>query len=142
EQVIAPSADLSSVVWAQAGLAAMVLTPMTLVLGAAFPVALAVAGGPSIASTAAMVYAANTFGAIVGALAAGFLLISAIGLQHTIQAAAAVSLIAGAVCVLPRWLGATTAVAALAAIIGVPPWDRALLSSGAYKYAPYVAGTD
>jgi spermidine synthase len=24
----------------------------------------------------------------------------------------------------------------------MPPWDRALLASGAYKYAPYLSGTD
>ena len=27
-------------------------------------------------------------------------------------------------------------------MLGSPSWDRALLSSGAYKYAPYLAGTD
>src|SRR5581483_6035464 len=32
--------------------------------------------------------------------------------------------------------------AAVAIIVLLPPWDRALLSSGAYKYAPYLAGTD
>src|SRR5207244_10002400 len=31
-----------------------------------------------------------------------------------------------------------TAVLAIGAIVSLPPWDRGLLASGAYKYAPYL----
>jgi spermidine synthase len=34
------------------------------------------------------------------------------------------------------------AVAAVAAVISLPPWDPQLLSSGAYKYAPYIGAAD
>ena len=34
------------------------------------------------------------------------------------------------------------AVAAVAVIVALPRWDRELLASGAYKYAPYIAAGD
>ena len=37
---------------------------------------------------------------------------------------------------------AALAVAAAGAILVVPAWDRTLLASGAYKYAPYIGGAD
>ena len=144
---------------------------MTLALGATFPLALAVAsGGTSTAGgDAARVYTANTVGAISGALAAGFLLVPALGLRSTFQATAILGALAGAACLAealrapnaePRMPNAeprtpsrerrtaktlfapmVVACASLAAILLLPAWDRELLASGAYKYAPYL-GTE
>jgi len=172
-EVADPSADLSGVLWQEALRVALLLLPMTMALGAAFPLTLAMAGGTetAVARDAARVYAANTFGAIVGALCAGFVLIPWLGLRDSIRAAALLSAIGGGL-VLVRSVMAlrlvvahpdtskghkshatptrptrslSTVAAVVAAVVVVvlsPPWDRALLASGAYKYAPYLGGTD
>jgi spermidine synthase len=134
-----------------------------LALGATFPLALATAAGAAstIGRDAARVYTANTLGAIAGALAAGFVLVPALGLRSTFQTAAILAALGGAACLavalrVPRtedgprtkdqglrtvlW-PATVGVAAVATILALPPWDRELLASGAYKYAPYL-GSD
>ncbi|HMB80139.1 MAG TPA: fused MFS/spermidine synthase, partial [Vicinamibacterales bacterium] len=113
---------------------------------------------------AARVYTANTIGAIAGALAGGFLLVPALGLRLTFQTAAIIGALGGAGCLAAAlrevrtqnselrttnaerrtsnvvW-PASVAVAAVALILLLPGWDRQLLASGAYKYAPYL-GTD
>ncbi len=118
---------------------------------------------------AARVYTANTIGAIAGALCAGFGLVPALGLHLTFQTAAIVGALGGAACLaaaLRRTANAeprtsldraaqtsatfdvrrpafvapiAVAAASLALILLLPPWDRELLASGAYKYAPYLA---
>jgi spermidine synthase len=168
-QVNDPSAQLAAVVSLQALEVGVLLLPMTLSLGATFPVALAVAGMSNVASDTARVYAANTCGAIAGALAAGFVLIPRVGLRATIQiaallaAAAAVGVLARTAKAFPPSLAkspvraparlagafggggqlpAVAVAAAFAAILFMPPWDPALLASGAYKYAPYLGAVD
>ncbi len=73
---------------------------MTLALGATFPLALAVAtrGDATAGPDAARVYTANTCGAIVGAIAAGFVLIPAVGLRATIEASAIITTVCAAAC--------------------------------------------
>ncbi|HEX3701865.1 MAG TPA: fused MFS/spermidine synthase [Vicinamibacterales bacterium] len=184
-EVTASSASFSRVVWQQAFGVALLLLPMTFALGAAFPLALALAsdGRPDlIGRDVARVYAANTLGAIAGALTGGFLLLPRLGLRSTVLCAAIVGALCGAACLGlsaaadlnagpadPRrkahtahnarkadpaagpqafrpGRGALIALAAGAAVIGailaLPPWDRALLTSGAYKYAPYLQAQD
>jgi len=99
-QVADPGAAFSQVVVTQAFGTALLLLPMTLALGATFPLALAVAGGaPSgIARDASRVYTANTIGAIAGALAGGFALVPALGLRLTFQTAGVVGALGGAAC--------------------------------------------
>ena len=67
-------------------LTAALILPTSVCLGAAFPFALALAGGraESSAGRFANVYAVNTVGAVSGSLAAGFLLIPLLGLQATL----------------------------------------------------------
>jgi spermidine synthase len=172
-QVADPAAAFTAVIVAQAFGTALLLLPMTLALGATFPLALAVAGGmATIGRDAARVYTANTIGAIAGALAAGFVLIPALGLRLTFQTASIIGALGGAAClfaaftnrsgsthrstptssggpgrtsdvgadlrVRPYGLPAVVAIAAVAAILLLPGWDRELLASGAYKYAPYL----
>jgi len=169
-QVVSPSAAFGRIVGQQAAIVALLLLPMTFALGAAFPLALGVASptGAAVGREAARVYAANTVGAIGGALAGGFVLLPALGLQSTFRVAAIVGVMAaGAV-----WLAARPAapkphggqggrsgdvgkrrsregafqlgavVGALALIVSLPAWDRELLASGAYKYAPYMNAGD
>ena len=160
-QVADPNAAFGEVVVRQALATALLLLPMTLALGAAFPLALAVAAGgaASAGADAARVYTANTLGAIAGSLAAGFVFIPAVGLRSTFQTAAVAAALGGAVCLVaalratqvPQSHSATVhgrrralvapaivGIAAVAAIMSLPAWDRELLASGAYKYAPYL----
>ena len=149
---MAAAADVSfqDVLRAQALSAATLLLPVTLALGAAFPIALRVALGSSdrVAHATSIVYAANTAGAIAGALVAGFVLIPAAGLQHAIliastTTAAAVPLVMAATGSRRRTLtGAGATLAVLLALWMMPHWDMTLLSSGAYKYAPYMRGPE
>jgi len=181
-EVADPAAAFGPVVATQAALVGLLLLPMTLALGATFPLALAAAGpGVSAGREAARVYASNTLGAIAGSLVAGFALIPRLGLQSTFQWTSIAGAAAGATClaaalrnptgpvestnarknpstgsgqapavsdVEPWFRGQTVlaaavvAVVAVAAVVSLPPWDPQLLSSGAYKYAPYIGAAD
>jgi len=158
-EVADPAASLGPIVFRQAILVVLLLAPMTLALGAAFPLALALAADADrpIARIAARVYAWNTAGAIAGALAGGFLFVPLLGLEGTIRAVASAGLILGAATVAVasarrstldttrgrlRLALASVALGGLMIGVRLPHWDRALLSSGAYKYAPYVQGAD
>ncbi|MDO8679595.1 MAG: fused MFS/spermidine synthase [Acidobacteriota bacterium] len=130
------------------------ILPTAACLGAAFPFALAMVGSSlsAVASAEAepaerfgMVYAVNTIGAVSGSLAAGFFFIPRFGLQPTLTvvsgcliAAALVVIACGPLSRNARVAGILAAAAAGAMIVFSPPWDRALLASGVYMYAPYV----
>ena len=159
-EVAAPDASLGSVVVAQAFRVGLLLLPMTFALGAAFPLALAVATGGILHTTdgiveheAARVYTWNTLGAIAGALAAGFILIPDVGLRGTMHLAAIIGIVGGAAVLAaalsvssrrfgPVMWAAAFGAAGIAAIAAMPPWDRDLLASGAYKYAPYMQSSE
>ncbi len=126
-------------------LSGAVMLPPTLAMGGLFPAALK---GFGLAKDEAGrgvggLYAANAAGAVAGAFAAGFLLIPAFGLQGTVLAAAWLYLaVAGAlawlVCREHRmaWAIPVAAVALGAlTLIGAPPWNRLVMSSGVYHYA-------
>ncbi len=77
-----------------------------------------------------------------GSLAAGFLLIPALGLRSTLIlvslcliASALIVVAWGALTRRAQAVGLVTAAAAAAAILFSPPWDRELLASGVYMYA-------
>jgi spermidine synthase len=147
ELVADPTVVFSRVVLTQALTVTLLLLPMTLALGATFPLALAVAAGSAdaIGRDVARVYTANTVGAISGALVGGFVLIPALGLRLTVAAAAIVAVATGGASLLISGAVAmpfAVSVGAVAIILALPSWDHALLASGAYKYAPYLAGTD
>ena len=113
-------------------------------LGVAFPLALEVAGSgdPHVARRFGAIYALNTVASVAGSLTAGFVAIPLLGLQDTLHLASAVLLVGSVVVVV--WGGLSTRArvgslipAAVTACLMVvnPRWDRALLASGAYKYA-------
>jgi spermidine synthase len=155
-QVAAADVTFQSVVLRQAFEVGLLMLPLTLALGAAFPLALAAASSGdahAVGRDAARVYVANTIGAIAGALAAGFILVPNLGLQRTFvwvgRAGAIGGLSLAAALIVSRgrgtvrrvaWIaGSAGAAALLAIVVDIPRWDRDLLSSGAYKYAPYLA---
>ena len=87
--------DLARALWA--------LLPPTLLWGASFPLALAAAAskGQDSSRLFAGIYAANTLGAIVGALGASLLLVAWVGSQRAEQVLIVLSMIAGLI-LLPR----------------------------------------
>src|SRR5262249_47472217 len=101
----------------------------------------------------ARLYALNTIGAISGALLGGFALLPAYGLQNTFRLAALVGLIAATGVLLMRMRTGRAGLrhfilvsGALAfggvIVLQLPRWDLELLTSGAYKYAPYMRAGD
>ena len=120
-----------------APLAALVLLPVAICLGATFPFAvrLLTADPADTASATAQVYAWNTVGAIVGAVGTGFVLLPALHFAGTAVLGALVSLgIAAAVAWLsrPRLPGALVAAFAGAVLLLLLPIDnpwRLLLST-------------
>ncbi len=130
--------DLARAFWA--------LLPPTLLWGASFPLALAAASsrGQDAARLMAGVYAANTFGAIVGALGASLLLVAWVGTQRTEQLLIALSIIAGLLLLLPskpRWAGlgwggmslaGTAVLLACFLFFTVPPVAKVLIAYGRY----------
>jgi spermidine synthase len=124
--------DLDRALWA--------LLPPTLLWGASFPLALAAAANGKEDSGTLMgrVYAANTLGAISGALGAGLLLIARIGSQRIEQLLIALAAAAGLLLllrVMRAWVIAVAVVAVLAAALlinTVPPIARELIAHGRY----------
>lgn len=121
-----PGAPLAS-----AAVAVATLLPITLCIGATFPFAVRLLARSPLqaAGATARVYAWNTVGAIVGALAAGFVLLPRLGFAGTVSLAVVANLgLAAATALLAR--PRRPQLAALAAAVGVallalparPPW--------------------
>lgn len=149
--VATPGATFEAVARTEGLLVAVLLLPMNLGFGAAFPlaVALAVNRDERVAPDASLIYSVNTAGAIVGALGAGFVALPVIGTQGALQATAFVTLGSALLAGLAgcRGPGARVAVGVaagtLATLAGaMPTWNRALVTGGGYKYAAYLQGTD
>jgi len=121
--------DLARACWA--------LAPATLCWGASFPLALAAAGAEREAGAVMSgVYAANTLGAIAGALAASLWLVAWAGSQRAEQALIAVSMGAALLLLPQRWAISAACAAAMALLIrGVPPASKLLIAYGRYAAA-------
>ena len=124
------------------GLCLLVLLPVTGILGLTLPLLLHLARSrPGSAQIdAGRLLAANTAGAIVGALAAQLWLVPGLGLQRPYLAFAGLLLVGGT-WALAGGSGARRAAAALAVAVVVAvlipswrPWDPVLTSSGVYRY--------
>ena len=127
--------------WAEAGIAARIILPPALLLGALFPTAVAVyqrrgrEAGASVGAT----YAANTIGSIAGSLATAFLLVPWIGTLRSILMAGALNaaigvgaLLAGEGPALRRRLAAGTLLLATVAfaLFALPKWNPERMSLG------------
>ena len=129
-----------------AWISAALVVPTALCLGVAFPLAIGVAGvsRDDVTGRVGLIYAVNTAGAVTGSFAAGFLTVPLAGLQVTLQlacaclVAAALAVAAVALTVRGRLVALAASAAAVATLVVSPPWDRALMTSGAYLYAPFV----
>ena len=118
-------------------LTASLILPTAICLGAAFPLALSMAGDPaySAARRFGLVYAVNTIGSVTGTLAAGFVLIPWLGLPTTLAAAAFVLVVAAVALMALANVDARVRNAsylmsgvAVVAIVVAPQWDRELLA--------------
>jgi len=115
--------DLARAFWA--------LLPPTILWGASFPLALAAVGSRQDgARLFSGVYAANTVGAIIGALGASLLMIGWVGSQRMEQVLIALSVLAGLL-LLPRTVIAA-ALLAVPLIYSVPPLAKLLVAHGRY----------
>ena len=138
--------DFASLQWQRTWLMAALIGPTAVGLGVAFPLALQLAGGRDTAKRMGVVYALNTLCAVAGSLATGFLAIPWLGLQHTLFVATGALIVSsllmaafGRLSMGIRTLLACPAIALLVWLVLQPPWDRDLLASGVYKYAPFAA---
>lgn len=141
--------SLSSNVWFNFALdldrALWVMLPPTLAWGASFPLALAaVAPRPDQARVFAGVYAANTTGAITGAVGAGLWLAGQAGSQRSQQLLIALSALAGLLLMRARFrlpVAAGGVLVAAGLIAAVPPLPRALAAHGRFA-ASWAGKTD
>ena len=154
--VTQPDVQFADVLQRQVILVTALLLPMTVAFGAAFPFAVALGTGSASAKASAdhedvtetigLIYAVNTIGAILGSLIAAFVLVPRVGLHDSIRIVAALGVVAALAILISgsrgfgRMAGFVLAGAVAVAIVVVPQWNRSLLSSGAYKYAPAVRG--
>jgi spermidine synthase len=126
---------------ARASVAAALLLPSTLSIGASFPFAVRALAesAEEAAATSARVYAWNTLGAIVGSVCAGFFVIPALGFARTLLATALLNLFAAALASavirpLARPLLATAFACAVALLVVRPsaPWSLISASTLAF----------
>lgn len=136
-------ASFTAVFGLEVALAIVLQLPMTLALGATFPLAIAMtsASGESAPRAAATVYSANTAGAIAGALAGSFILVPVAGLQTSLQLVSIGAVVAGAL-VARRAAVFLVAAGVLAFALWTPEWNHARLANGAYRFAPAQAAGD
>jgi Flp pilus assembly protein TadD len=128
-------------------LVAAAIFPIAIGLGAAFPLALDLSGaGSQPARRLGVIYAANTLAAVAGSMATGFVTIPWLGLERAMTVATLLLVLGSAVALAraagtgwTRLGGLVPAGLGVLLIFASPPWDRALLASGAYKYAASVA---
>jgi spermidine synthase len=146
EQIAAAPALFDELLIRGAVVTTALILPVSVLLGAAFPLALATIDDParSAASEFGIVYATNTIGSVAGSLVTGFILIPALGLEVSLRLVTICLMFTSALVLgvatlggRARVAGSLACVAAVALMVFSPPWDRELLASGAYLYAPF-----
>lgn len=128
-------------------LASLIMIVPTIAMGCLFPVvsSIVVEKTGILGRRLGKAYGLNTFGAVIGAAAAGLVLIPMVGMQKAIIVGAFVNLLAGsAVCLMRSGVtakyrlapAACTALALIAFCWLTKPWSPKVMSSGVYAYAP------
>jgi spermidine synthase len=135
-----PDATFESMFGLQLGLVAVLLLPMTIAFGAAFPFALALASPDTerASRAVAVVYAVNTAGAIAGALGGSLALLPALGIQWSIRLAAVVAAVAGGLV----WRRVALPALVVAMAVAVPGWNEERLANGGYRFSSALAAGD
>lgn len=132
-------------------LAALLMLPTTLLLGANFPFVVSLATGNRGRGASAGVgrlYAGNTAGCVLGAYTAALLLIPALGLSGAVSLASLTVMVLGAALVLPAGASGRTSLIARAApavvgiaaavtwAVAVPRWNQGVMSLGVGLWGP------
>ncbi|MDI6793933.1 MAG: fused MFS/spermidine synthase [bacterium] len=124
----------------------------TLLMGATFPILAQIytQSASNLGQSIGTLYAANTFGAILGAFAGGFLIIPFLGTQTGILLSVGINLVVGIITLMAdqerRWAtkalraGITTGLAALF-LIFLPPYDQQVASKGVAPNARKLTGS-
>lgn len=128
-------------------LAAAVMAPPALLMGATFTLLVRVAISDRedpLGRAVGRLYGANTLGGILGAIAGGFVLLPLFDLTGAVRVAAAANLLAAGLALGPMLRGQARAgalrlagglVGAGALLVAVPPpWNPLLMTAGMYKY--------
>jgi spermidine synthase len=145
--VASSGGDFNRLLPQHTAMAAALIVPLAIGLGAAFPFAIEIAAGKAVLLERRLgnLYAINTLSGVAGALVTGFIAVPRVGLEPTLQAANGLVIAAGVA--LGGWGGLRRrdqvisllfSVIALTLLIGAPRWDRKLLASGVYKYPAYL----
>lgn len=138
--------------FAELGVALVVMLLPAGLMGFAFPLVTRVATESLgvLGRRLGAVYAANTFGTVIGSFAAGFLLIPAFGVRAALGIAVAVNVLVGVSYLVsvgrrrPRLAAAGLALAAVTGLawLVLPDWNRNVLISGAYVYPGFYLQDD
>ena len=134
--------DVASILTIHALLAGLVIVPVALGLGAVMPLVMRVAVGDldRVGRDVGRAYAANTVGAIAGALIAGFLILPHLGLEAGLRLAVALE---AALAAALAWRATTSrrrrgivaaiAAAAVALAVASPGWNQSDLTAGLFR---------
>jgi spermidine synthase len=108
---------------ARVGVAALVLLPPTILMGATLPwlVSWATRSGEKFGQSLGLFYGLNTLGAVAGAAGAGFLLVPTLGLSRTSHAVGALALLVGATL---AWMGSRAAPSERPLLVEAPPGTK------------------
>ena len=139
--IAASAGSVPKLLAAEAGITAVLLLPPTILLGALFPVAVAVrrAAGYETSRATGAVYASNTVGSIAGSLLTAYLFIPLFGAPVAILAAAVANALLGIGALLGgepaargRRVGAGLVVAGAVAfaLVAMPSWSQERMSIG------------
>ncbi len=131
---------------AEFGLILVIMTIPTILMGAAFPLAIRIytRSAASVGRSVGTVYSINTVGSILGAFAGGFILLPWLGIQNTILTAVLINLLLGCIFLTAsrslagRWKGVMVGAVALAAAAScslLPEWDQARMTLGPFMQA-------
>ena len=119
------------------GVAALTMLVPAMALGAVFPFAVATARAPR---RIGWLVAAGTAGSVAGTFLWGGVVMPVLGLQRTLAAAALGLIGSGTAWGSGRLVGLAAAGAALGIVqLAIPVWSPAVMSAGAFHYAPIYA---